>query len=225
MISTAIMIPVGTATIGSTTALAHQVADSKSVSQKVVTKKTTPTKIRAIESHRALADYRNAQKAVQQAKTALKKANTAHRQSTQARHAEMHKKARVARQDVTRKVAAANAAKERYNVAAARSDADRTQPTRASRNKPRTPLRAPELASNAVWDLLAQCESGGNWNINTGNGYYGGLQFSHGTWLSVGGSGMAHQNSRDEQIKRGKILQEKSGWQPWPGCTKKLGLR
>lgn len=78
---------------------------------------------------------------------------------------------------------------------------------------------------NTVWDRLAQCESGGNWAINTGNGYYGGLQFSAATWASVGGSGLPHQHSREEQIKRGQILQARAGWGQWPSCSSKLGLR
>lgn len=78
---------------------------------------------------------------------------------------------------------------------------------------------------NSVWDRLAQCESGGNWATNTGNGYYGGLQFSAATWRSVGGSGLPHQHSRAEQIKRGQILQQRAGWGQWPACTAKLGLR
>ena len=78
---------------------------------------------------------------------------------------------------------------------------------------------------DSVWDRLAKCESGGNWSINTGNGYYGGLQFSAGTWRAMGGSGLPHQHSREEQIKRGKILQARSGWGQWPSCTRKLGLR
>jgi resuscitation-promoting factor RpfA len=55
-------------------------------------------------------------------------------------------------------------------------------------------------APDSVWDQLAQCESGGRWDINTGNGYYGGLQFSPTTWRAFGGSGMPHQASRSEQI-------------------------
>ena len=85
---------------------------------------------------------------------------------------------------------------------------------------------APNFAGgNSVWDRLAQCESGGNWAINTGNGYYGGLQFSAATWRSVGGSGLPHQHSRAEQIKRGQILQARAGWGQWPACTRALGLR
>lgn len=79
--------------------------------------------------------------------------------------------------------------------------------------------------SGSIWERLAVCESGGNWGINTGNGYYGGLQFSASTWRAVGGSGLPHQASKAEQIKRGQILQSRSGWGQWPACTAKLGLR
>src|SRR5699024_9836558 len=71
---------------------------------------------------------------------------------------------------------------------------------------------------DTVWDKIAQCESGGDWHINTGNGYYGGLQFSLQTWRSVGGEGRPDQASRAEQIKRAKILQKRSGWGQW-GCA------
>nr|WP_302477468.1 resuscitation-promoting factor [Aeromicrobium stalagmiti] len=71
---------------------------------------------------------------------------------------------------------------------------------------------------DSVWDKIAQCESGGNWSINTGNGYYGGLQFSAATWRSVGGPGLPHESSREVQIKYAKILQARSGWGQW-GCA------
>ena len=77
---------------------------------------------------------------------------------------------------------------------------------------------APSVASNSVWDKIAKCESGGNWHINTGNGYYGGLQFSAATWRSVGGPGLPHEHSRETQIKYAKILQARSGWGQW-GCA------
>lgn len=95
--------------------------------------------------------------------------------------------------------------------------------TKSSRTAPATP--APAVANGSVWDQLARCESGGNWSINTGNGYYGGLQFTASTWRAVGGSGLPHQNSREEQIHRAEILLARSGWGQWPACTKKLGLR
>lgn len=76
-----------------------------------------------------------------------------------------------------------------------------------------------------VWDRLAQCESGGNWAINTGNGYYGGLQFSLSSWRGVGGSGYPHQASKAEQIARAEQLLARQGWGAWPACTAKLGIR
>ena len=90
---------------------------------------------------------------------------------------------------------------------------------------------APASAANyapsdgSVWDRLAACEAGGNWAANTGNGYYGGLQFTLSTWRSLGGSGLPSQASREEQISRAQALQARSGWGQWPACTAKLGLR
>jgi len=83
---------------------------------------------------------------------------------------------------------------------------------------------APAVSNGSVWDRLAQCEAGGNWHINTGNGYYGGLQFSLTSWRAVGGSGYPHEASREEQINRGERLQNIQGWGAWPGCAAKLGL-
>jgi len=78
--------------------------------------------------------------------------------------------------------------------------------------------------SYATWDALAQCEAGGNWSINTGNGYYGGLQFSLGSWQSVGGTGLPSDASRETQILMGQRLQARSGWGSWPACSRRLGL-
>jgi hypothetical protein len=76
-----------------------------------------------------------------------------------------------------------------------------------------------------VWDRLAQCESGGNWHINTGNGYYGGLQFSLGTWHAYGGTGLPSQHSRETQIAVATKLRNASGgYGAWPACAAKLGL-
>jgi len=77
----------------------------------------------------------------------------------------------------------------------------------------------------AAWDRLAQCESGGNWAANTGNGYYGGIQFSIASWQGVGGSGRPDQASRETQIAMGQRLWNQGGWQHWPACTLKLGYR
>lgn len=73
-------------------------------------------------------------------------------------------------------------------------------------------------ASAANWDAVAQCESGGNWNINTGNGYYGGLQFSQSTWQANGGSGYAHNASREEQIRVAESVLATQGAGAWPVC-------
>jgi uncharacterized protein YabE (DUF348 family) len=78
---------------------------------------------------------------------------------------------------------------------------------------------------NTVWDRLAQCESGGNWATNTGNGYYGGLQFSLGTWQAYGGSGLPSNNSRETQIAIAtKVRNASGGYGAWPGCAASLGL-
>ena len=76
-----------------------------------------------------------------------------------------------------------------------------------------------------VWDRLADCESGGNWHINTGNGYYGGLQFSASTWRGYGGTGLPHQHSRETQIAVATRLRNaQGGYGAWPACAAKLGL-
>ena len=91
---------------------------------------------------------------------------------------------------------------------------------------PSAPSAPPNYApGDSVWDRLAQCESGGNWAINTGNGYYGGLQFNLGTWQSNGGSGYPHENSREQQIAVAERLRAARGFNPWPACADKLGLR
>ena len=76
----------------------------------------------------------------------------------------------------------------------------------------------------ANFERLAQCESGGRWGISTGNGYYGGLQFSLATWRSIGYSGYPHQASKATQIEAGQKLQRRSGWGQWPACSRKLGF-
>lgn len=86
-------------------------------------------------------------------------------------------------------------------------------------------LGACQPASPNVWDRLAECEAGGNWSINTGNSYYGGLQFSLSSWRAVGGPGYPHHQSRATQIKMGKRLQARQGWGAWPACSRLLGLR
>lgn len=74
------------------------------------------------------------------------------------------------------------------------------------------------------WTELAQCESGGNWSADTGNGYYGGLQFAWGSWEAVGGSGNPAHASPSEQVARAEILQDAQGWGAWPTCARIVGL-
>jgi hypothetical protein len=76
-------------------------------------------------------------------------------------------------------------------------------------------------ADSVNWDAIASCESGGNWSINTGNGYYGGLQFNLGTWRSHGGAGMPHQASRSEQIRVAENVLRTQGIGAWPVCGKR----
>lgn len=78
------------------------------------------------------------------------------------------------------------------------------------------------------WDSLAKCESGGNWSANTGNGYHGGLQFSPGTWRSHGGgayAGSANKATRSQQIAIAEKVLRSQGWNAWPTCSRKAGLR
>ena len=81
------------------------------------------------------------------------------------------------------------------------------------------------VAGGSVWDRIAQCESGGNWSTNTGNGFYGGLQFTQSSWSAAGGSGSPQNASRSEQIRVAQRLQQMQGWGAWPTCSRKAGLR
>lgn len=105
--------------------------------------------------------------------------------------------------------------------------APRPAPQPAPRQAPAS-APAPAVSGGGVWDRLAQCESGGNWSVNSGNGFYGGLQFMHSTWVSVGGRQYAeypHQATREQQIAAGERLVAGAGWGQWPACSRKLGLR
>ncbi|HIW95334.1 MAG TPA: transglycosylase family protein [Candidatus Corynebacterium gallistercoris] len=87
---------------------------------------------------------------------------------------------------------------------------------------------APAVAGGSVWDQLAQCEAGGNWSINTGNGFSGGLQFTPSTWAGYGGTQYApsaHLATREQQIAVAERVQAAQGWGAWPACTAKMGLR
>ncbi len=83
---------------------------------------------------------------------------------------------------------------------------------------------AATAAPASDWDALAQCESGGDWGINTGNGFSGGLQFTDQTWAAYGGSGAASDASREEQIRVAENVLAGQGWGAWPACSAQLGL-
>jgi hypothetical protein len=97
----------------------------------------------------------------------------------------------------------------------------------AAAPKAEAPPAAPFVVDEATRDRLAQCESSGNWAINTGNGYYGGLQFDVSTWNGYGGAAFAARPdlaTREQQITVAEALYAKRGFQPWPACRIKLGL-
>lgn len=90
-----------------------------------------------------------------------------------------------------------------------------------------SPAPAVSYSGGGAWSSLAQCESGGNWAINTGNGFYGGLQFDAGTWLGNGGGAYAptaNLATPEQQIAIASKVQAARGWSPWPACSAKLGL-
>ena len=103
-----------------------------------------------------------------------------------------------------------------------RRDNDEEQSSAPAQSQP---TQDRSSGGGSVWDQIAQCESGGNWGINTGNGYYGGLQFALGSWRAAGGSGMPHHASRAEQIRVAENLLDMQGWGAWPTCSRQLGLR
>jgi hypothetical protein len=85
-----------------------------------------------------------------------------------------------------------------------------------------------QAASLRTWDRLAQCESGGRWHVNTGNGYYGGVQFSHSTWRAFGGGKYAynaHRATKAEQIRVAERVKNVQGWGAWPVCSRNIGVR
>jgi uncharacterized protein YabE (DUF348 family) len=86
----------------------------------------------------------------------------------------------------------------------------------------------PAVSEGATWDAIAGCEAGGNWAINTGNGYYGGVQFDQGTWERNGGlryAPRADLATREEQIAIAEVTRERQGWGAWPVCSGRAGAR
>lgn len=119
-------------------------------------------------------------------------------------------------------IAAVEEQQRRETEAAAATAAAQTQTLSASANY--------DPGDGSRWDRLAQCEAGGNWATNTGNGFGGGLQFMHqrsySTWLSYGGGEFAPhpwEASREQQIVIAERVLAGSGWKAWPGCSRKFG--
>ncbi|MFZ0831727.1 MAG: transglycosylase family protein [Mycobacterium sp.] len=86
----------------------------------------------------------------------------------------------------------------------------------------------PPVSNGATWDALAGCEAGGNWAINTGNGFYGGVQFDQNTWERSGGLRYAERAdlaTREEQIAIATVTQQRQGWGAWPVCSGRIGAR
>ncbi|WP_211284620.1 transglycosylase family protein, partial [Mycobacterium alsense] len=79
----------------------------------------------------------------------------------------------------------------------------------------------PRKAYSVNWDAIAQCESGGNWAISTGNGFSGGLQFTPSTWRANGGSGSPANASREEQIRVAENVLHTQGIGAWPVCGRR----
>lgn len=126
---------------------------------------------------------------------------------------------------VTRRLIMVNGAKESNEIINSKETRPATPATIARGTK--EPADAPAVADGSVWDTLAQCESTGNWAINTGNGFSGGLQFTDSTWQAFGGgeyASQAWQASREQQIAVAQKVQAAQGWGAWPACTAKLGI-
>ncbi len=94
---------------------------------------------------------------------------------------------------------------------------------------PRPALRPVSAAATPggddVWRRLRNCEAGGRYNVNSGNGYYGAYQFSAGTWRRLGYSGLPHQAPPAVQDEAARKLQARSGWGQWPACSRRIGVR
>ena len=128
--------------------------------------------------------------------------------------------------EVTRQIVTVNGVESENTVA---HEVELTAATPATiKRGTKTAPAAPSVSNGSVWDSLAQCESNGNWSINTGNGFAGGLQFHPQTWLAYGGgqyASTASSASREQQIAIAEKVQAAQGWGAWPACTAKLGIR
>lgn len=108
-------------------------------------------------------------------------------------------------------------------------NANRQRIAPAPTPKPATPkpvtAAAPRPSDDSVWQRLRNCEAGGRYDRNSGNGYYGAYQFSAGTWRSLGYKGLPHQAPPEVQDEAARKLQARSGWGQWPACARRIGAR
>ena len=112
--------------------------------------------------------------------------------------------------------------------AEARAEAERAAAEAARAEQARRSSGVTTSGGNGVWDSVARCESGGNWSMNSGNGFTGGLQFMTSTWLAQGGgkyAPAAYLASPAQQIEIAERTLASGGWGQWPACSRKLGLR
>lgn len=126
---------------------------------------------------------------------------------------------------VTRRLIMVDGAKESNEIIDSKELKPAVAATIARGTKPKA--TAPAVAEGSVWDTIAMCESTGNWAINTGNGFSGGLQFTDSTWQAFGGGAyapQAWQATREQQIDVAQRVQAAQGWGAWPACTAKLGI-
>ncbi|HEY3239231.1 MAG TPA: transglycosylase family protein [Acidimicrobiia bacterium] len=128
------------------------------------------------------------------------------------------------------KLAATIAAQQAARAAARQARLEQLTRERASRDAaaPRPgPVQAAATSPvpDDVWLRLRNCEAGGNYTRNNGNGYYGAYQFSAGTWRSLGYPGLPHQASPETQDEAAKKLQARGGWGQWPACSRRIGAR
>jgi len=90
---------------------------------------------------------------------------------------------------------------------------------------PKPVTAAARPSDDLIWQRLRNCEAGGRYDRNSGNGYYGAYQFSAGTWRSLGFKGLPHQAPAEVQDEAARKLQARSGWGQWPACSRRIGAR
>ncbi|WKK61157.1 transglycosylase family protein [Corynebacterium sp. P3-F1] len=141
----------------------------------------------------------------------------------------VREKGEKGKREITRRIVTVNGAVESDQVVKSEEiRKGRAAVIARGKKTPASAVSAPAVADGSVWDSLAQCESGGNWAINTGNGFYGGLQFTASTWAAYGGTAYAptaNLATREQQIDVAKKVQAGQGWGAWPACTASLGIR